>query len=96
MAKGLKTGGRKKGTPNKITKAFRTAVLSVFNDLGGETHMGKWATDNPTEFYKIAARLIPTEVVGAGEDGEHVVKHTGGIEHTIPFDAIRKRAEEAK
>jgi hypothetical protein len=61
-----KTGGRKKGTPNKITKAFREAVLSVFGSMGGEKHLLTWARQNPTEFYKIAARLIPTELTGAG------------------------------
>lgn len=64
-----KRGGRKKGTPNKITKAFREAVLTVFGDLGGEAHLLKWAKDNPTEFYKIAARLIPTELTGPAGSG---------------------------
>ena len=58
------TAGRRKGTPNKITKAFRHAVINVFNRLGGEDHLWRWAKRNPTEFYKIAARLIPTEIVG--------------------------------
>jgi hypothetical protein len=37
-------------------------------------HDGKWARKNRTEIYKIAARLIPTELMGANEDGEHVVR----------------------
>lgn len=64
-----KRGGRKPGTPNKITKAFREAVLSVFGQLGGEQHLLKWAKEEPTEFYKIAARLIPTELTGPAGKG---------------------------
>ena len=69
MAKGKKTGGRKKGSTNLITRAFREQVLAVNNAIGGAAAMQSWAIDNPTEFYRIAARLIPTEVVGEGGDG---------------------------
>jgi hypothetical protein len=64
MAKGKKTGGRTKGTPNKITRSVREAVLQSFIDLGGSEALTAWAMSNQTEFYKIAARLIPTEIVG--------------------------------
>lgn len=73
MAKGKKTGGRKAGTQNKLSLTVKAAVLEVFNNLGGVEQMGVWAAENPTEFYKIAARLIPTEVVGS-EGGPLVVK----------------------
>lgn len=74
MAKGRKTGGRQPGTPNKVTSAFKAAVLDAFDKLGGTKALTKWGKDNPTEFYKIAARLIPHEVVGAGDNGEHLIK----------------------
>ena len=73
--------GRKKGTGNKITVAFKHAVLNVFNRVGGEDHLEKWAQQNQTEFYKIAARLIPTEITGSGEGGVieilHRIKESG-------------------
>lgn len=80
MAKGKKTGGRVAGTPNKTTRAFKSAVLDAFNSttLGGVNGLIDWAKDNRTEFYKIAARLIPTEIVGPGDDGEHKVTVTFG------------------
>ena len=62
MSKGVKTGGRTKGTPNKITAAFKDAVKTVYEDIGGNGAFAAWAKDNPGEFYRIAARLIPTEV----------------------------------
>ena len=61
MAKGKKTGGRKKGGLNKVTSSIKQAVLDTFNELGGTTHMKKWAKKQPTEFYRLAGRLIPTE-----------------------------------
>lgn len=36
MAKGVKTGGRQKGTPNKLTSAAREAFLATFGNLEGE------------------------------------------------------------
>lgn len=59
--------GRQRGTPNKVTKAFKEATLRVFDRLGGDDALLKWAQGNPTEFYKIAARLIPHEVSHSGE-----------------------------
>lgn len=53
--------------PNKTTTAFKQAVLLCFEGIGGDKAFQKWAKKNPTEFYKIAARLIPSEVVGDPE-----------------------------
>jgi len=66
--------GRVAGVPNKLTTAIKTGVLNVYNGLGGDAAMQKWAKRNPTEYYKIAARLIPHEVIGPGENGEHLIK----------------------
>src|SRR3954464_8132950 len=57
-ARRTKTGGRRKGTPNKTTRALRDAVLEAFGRLqdeaGGKNgHLVDWARDNPTEFYKL-------------------------------------------
>ena len=65
--KGKKTGGRRPGSPNKTTRVFREAVLGAFEDMGGQSALLKWGQENPTEFFKICARLIPTEVIGSGD-----------------------------
>lgn len=59
-----KTGGRKKGTPNKLSSTVKDNVIAVFDDIGGREDMAEWAKDNRTEFYKLYAKLLPTEVTG--------------------------------
>jgi len=66
--------GRRKGTPNKMTATFKEAIAIAYQGIGGHDAFTKWAKDHKTEFYRIAARLIPTELVGGGDDGEHVVR----------------------
>lgn len=40
---------------------MKTAVMLAFQSIGGDDAFARWAAENPTEFYKIASRLIPTE-----------------------------------
>jgi hypothetical protein len=35
MAEGFKTGGRQKGTPNKMTKALKDMILGALEAKGG-------------------------------------------------------------
>lgn len=62
MAKGKKTGGRKAGTPNKMTAKAKEAFAMAFNEVGGIEALIAWAQKNPTEFYKLYAKLIPTDM----------------------------------
>jgi len=57
-------GGRPKGVQNKLTRTVKDTVLAVFNDLQSDpqANLLTWAQEETTEFYKIAAKLIPTEV----------------------------------
>lgn len=66
-----KTGGRLPGVSNKFTGAFKEAVQIVYSRLGGHAAFLKWARDNQSEFYRIAARLIPGEAQ-EGHGAEHV------------------------
>jgi hypothetical protein len=78
FTKGIpKIGGRKAGTPNKLTATFREAVLFTYDGIGGHEAFKRWATDNPGEFYKIAARLIPTEM-SVKDDKIVVIVNRGG------------------
>lgn len=72
-----KTGGRQKGTPNRVTKTAREAFMFAAEKIGGAERLARWAEQNETEFFKLYARLIPQEVTG--EEGQAlipaVVKH---------------------
>lgn len=58
MAKGIKTGGRDKGTPNRLTKELRLILKQiVFNELSElPERLEKMETDKRTE---ILIKLIP-------------------------------------
>lgn len=57
------------GAKNKIPQAAKENIAAVFVRLGGTAEMARWAKDNLTEFYKLYARLVPTEQrLGGSED----------------------------
>jgi len=90
-----KTGGRAKGTPNKSTIAIREAVLQVFADLqhgsGGENrHFLDWALGNPSDFYRLSAKLLPRQVTG--EDGGPVITRVELVP-VRPGEVERERGE---
>lgn len=64
-----KTGGRLPGVSNRFTGAFREAVQVVYHGLGGHPAFLKWAKENRTEYYRIAARLIPGEMQEGDKTG---------------------------
>jgi hypothetical protein len=69
MAKGEKTGGRKKGSLNVTSRSMKETVISTLEWLQSQprSNMRAWAYENPTQFYQIAAKLIPTEVSASVE-----------------------------
>lgn len=56
--------GKPKGATNLLTRTVKERVLEVFNELqlDPKVNMVTWAKQEPTEFYKIAAKLIPAEI----------------------------------
>lgn len=64
--------GRPKGSPNKVHASMKQAIAEAFEQLGGTERMVQWAMEDPkhlTEFYKLAARLIPVETNVSGANG---------------------------
>lgn len=51
----------RKGSPNRIGAGVKSNVVAVFEKIGGRDAMAKWAEENLTEFYRLYARLIPSE-----------------------------------
>lgn len=67
--------GRVAGTQNKLTRTVKETVLAVFNELqeDPQVKLSAWAKSEPTEFYKIAAKLIPTDVKATVETERVIV-----------------------
>ncbi|KKN67229.1 hypothetical protein LCGC14_0464020 [marine sediment metagenome] len=72
---GKKFGGRQKGTQNKLTTSFKELVMQTYCELERKKDKGMliWALENETDFYKIASKLIPTEMQGQ-MTGELLIK----------------------
>jgi hypothetical protein len=61
--KGLpKSGGRRKGTPNRITGELREMVLTALSELGGVEYLIQMGHDRPEVFVRLLARCMPQAV----------------------------------
>lgn len=49
---------------NKFTASVKDAVKAAFDELQSDpgANLAAWAKANPTDFYKLAAKLIPAAV----------------------------------
>ena len=60
------------GKRSQVADAFKDA----FQLIGGVPRLAHWADTQPTEFYKLFARMIPTEAhKSVNATGEFVVNH---------------------
>lgn len=73
MAAGRKTGGRKRGTPNKLTGQVKEMILSALDEVGGADYLVLQARENPVAFMGLVGKVLPMTISGPGENGEHVV-----------------------
>lgn len=67
MAIGKKTGGRKKGTPNKVNAAVKDAILNAFEEVGGESYLAKVAREDHKTFCTLLGRVLPLQVTGEND-----------------------------
>jgi len=68
-----KTGGRKKGTPNKVNAELKDMILGALNKSGGEGYLVKQAKENPTAFLSLVGKVLPMTVQG---DANHPLTFT--------------------
>jgi len=70
MAKGRKTGGRQKGTPNKTTAIAKEAIAHAAEALGGQKRLAQWAQESPENerafWVQVYPKLLPLQVTGDG------------------------------
>jgi len=57
-----KTGGRKPGSPNKISKDLREAFIESFNIIGGVDWLVKQASENPVAYLNQLGKTFPKDV----------------------------------
>ena len=63
-AKGVRIGGRKKGTPNKINADIKGMIVGALNDGGGQKWLRDQMTANPVAFLSLVGRVLPTTLQG--------------------------------
>src|SRR5262244_3736682 len=83
-APGQRFGGRKKGTPNKLTADIKSMILGALQAKGGQKYLEKQADENPTAFLTLVGKILPLQVTG--KDG-------GPIQHQ-GIDAPAKETRE--
>jgi hypothetical protein len=80
---GTRPSGRQKGTPNKITRSLKDAILMAAQEAGGGGEDGmleyfkSQATNNPNAFMGLVGRIIPLSV---GGDKDNPLNHAHTLE----------------
>lgn len=100
MAKGVKTGGRQAGTPNKATREFRETVKKLLED--NSENVGRWlllvaegdGTENgkpdPGKALDLMAKLA--EFAAPKLNRTEVTGEGGGpIDHSITVEFVRPK-----
>ncbi len=59
---GPRTGGRQKGTPNKITRDLKEMILGALDDAGGRRYLSQQAEKNPAAFLTLVGKVLPMQV----------------------------------
>jgi len=72
MAKGIKTGGRKPGSPNKITRELKEMILQALEENGGVEYLKQRAIDNPASFLTLLGKVLPMQIAGDPESPVYV------------------------
>ena len=57
-----KSGGRKKGTPNKTTAVLKSAIMESFDKVGGVEYLVQVAQEDPKSFLSLLGKLVPSEI----------------------------------
>lgn len=75
---------------NDVVEAFQSAFLMV----GGIQRLALWGNDNPTEFYRLYAKLLPSTTVVLGDAGAleiiHALAPTALDRHDAPRDLSQR------
>lgn len=59
-----KTGGRQKGTTNKLTGDVKAMVLEALDKAGGVNYLIGQASTNPNAFMALVGKVLPLTLAG--------------------------------
>jgi hypothetical protein len=65
--------GRPKGVKNKFTMAVKEMILEALDKAGGVEYLVEQSKENPVAFMGLVGKVLPMQLAGSGDDGEHVV-----------------------
>jgi hypothetical protein len=71
-----KSGGRAKGTPNKVTADLRDMIRNALEKKGGQEWLEAQMDANPVAFMSLISKIIPAEVNLGGQKENPVVIDT--------------------
>lgn len=66
--KRAKTGGRQKGTPNKVTGELKAMILTALDHAGGVQYLVDKAESHPQAFMALVGKVLPMTVQGDTEN----------------------------
>lgn len=69
-----KTGGRRKGVQNKVTREIREALIEAFDQAGGVAYLVERSKDQPVAFMAMLGRLLPSEIKASIEGESPLVR----------------------
>lgn len=64
--------GRPKGAANKTTKEVKEMILEALQRAGGIQYLVDQAREKPVAFLGLVGKVMPLQVNGPGENGEHL------------------------
>jgi hypothetical protein len=59
---GKKTGGRKKGTPNKLTGDLKAMIMTAVERAGGVDYLERMAVENSSAFLALLGKVLPKDI----------------------------------
>jgi hypothetical protein len=59
-----KTGGRKKGTPNKLSGDVKAMVLAALDEAGGVAYLLQQSESNASAFLTLVGKVLPLTIAG--------------------------------
>lgn len=61
---GPKTGGRQKGTPNKVNADLKAMILGALEKKGGVRYLAEKADSHPAAFMALVGKVLPMTIQG--------------------------------